>query len=282
VARVEIALPDTRVFGRVVDEGGQPAPHATVGLLTREGDVIVSADEKGAFEARAVPEGDVDLAAQAAQDAPDPNEVSDRVRLSLASGQPAGPVELQLRRTRMLTGKVLSPRGPVAGAVLELAALGPDSRRIGAGHATTDLSGAWSIRVPEKAARAQIVVSPPGNALKAFDIPADGTEATLSVSEEGGTLEVVLPYREDEFWGKDVGLRVFQNGVSVSLGSWARSHEGGLWGVKQPVQRTPALAPGEYQVCVVPHSLDPAQNPAACVTGELPSGGTLRLKPRRQ
>jgi hypothetical protein len=282
VARVDISLPDTRVFGRVVDDSGQPAPNATVGLFTKETDLFVSADEKGAFEARAVPEGDADLAAEAARDAPDPNEVSDRLRLSLASGRPAGPVELQLRRTRTLTGKVLSPRGPVAGAVLDFAALGPDSNWLGAGHATTDLAGAWTVRLPEKTARAQLVVSPPGNALKTFDIPADGSEATLSVSEEGGTLEVVLPYSEDEFWQNETGLRVAQNGVNVSLGAWARTHEGGLWGAKAPVRRTPALAPGEYQVCIVPHSLDPLRNLSACTTGQLSNGGTLRLTPPRK
>jgi hypothetical protein len=181
---------------------------------------------------------------------------------------------------RTVSGKVLSSRGPVGGAVLDLTALGSDAGWLGLGHATSDFSGAWSIRVPAKATRAQIVVSPPGNALKGFDIPIDNSEAALSVSEEEGTLEVALPYSEDEFLKNEMGIRFAQNGVSLpSLGPWARTHEGGLWGGKDTILRIPALAPGEYEVCVVPYSLDPIHNPSTCATGQLSSGGTLRLKP---
>jgi hypothetical protein len=56
-ASVEVALPGTRLFGRVVDEQGQPVRGARVSLSSGLIDQAVRAGADGTFELRGVEEG---------------------------------------------------------------------------------------------------------------------------------------------------------------------------------------------------------------------------------
>lgn len=65
-AFVAIELPDTRVYGKVVDASGTPAAGATVGLSSAISTLETEADQKGDFEFRAFPAGAAELFASRA------------------------------------------------------------------------------------------------------------------------------------------------------------------------------------------------------------------------
>jgi hypothetical protein len=283
-ATVDIALPDTRVSGRVVDEEGRPAPRADVLYVTGQGERLGSADDLGAFEARALPEGPLAITAEGARSSSYSGSTSEPTQVSLVEGQTVGPIELRLRKTKVLSGKVVSPSGTVAGA--RVVAVPQIPATDAGGSAGTDLAGAWSLQIPQKTESATVIVSAPGRALKAFDAVTEGQELALEVTEEAGILELALP-DPPEMIRQGLSLRVTQDGLSIPVGlllQWASGHGETPGGDNGQIRRIPALAPGEYQVCLVPRELLPASAAPAsgvCETGTLSSGGTLRLKPHR-
>ncbi|HEY6554482.1 MAG TPA: carboxypeptidase-like regulatory domain-containing protein, partial [Vicinamibacteria bacterium] len=237
-ASLDVALPDTRVFGRVVDEQGKPVPAADVVALTETADMLVTADAMGSFELRGLQEGPVWLAAESSKKA------SDRVFTVLAEGRAAGPIELRLRPTRRVTGTVLSARGPVAGAHVMLLARTPDG---GGAAATTDTAGRFEADLPRAVTRIAAIISAPGFPLRVFETAVAEEALSFHVSEEGGSLELRLPLDGDELQRENLVLALFQNGIPVPmavLGRWAFDHgqpRGGVGGAF----RVPEVAPGE-------------------------------------
>lgn len=268
-ARVEISLPDTRVFGRVVDPKGQPVPKAEVTFLSEQTTHITSADGKGTFEARALPEGLLRLGAQDSGRS-GPKRTSGIAQVHLLEGQDVGPVELRLRQTKELTGQVLSPLGPVAGARLAILARHPTPDAVVS--AASDLQGRFNAEIPDNAERAVIVVGPPGHALKAFDVPAVGGEAVvLQVSEEAGVLEISLPYSSETMYDAGHSLELFQNDLplpSFVVRDWVRGQGEKIPKSTADVLRIPNVSPGGYRACIAAH----------CGVGVLTAGATLRLE----
>lgn len=168
-ASLDVDLPDTRIFGRVIDEQGKPVPAADVVALAEAMDLLITADAAGGFEFRGVPEGPVWLAAESS------SKTSDRIFAVLVEGRDAGPIELRLRPTRRLVGTVVSPRGPVAGSQVMILARTPDG---GAAGATTDTAGKFEVDLPQAASSIAAIVSAPGFALRAF--AASAQEKSLS------------------------------------------------------------------------------------------------------
>jgi hypothetical protein len=92
-AEVEIAVPDTLLFGKVVDDQGKPANHADLLVGDEIDSLHLTAGDDGAFEFRALPPGIVLLSARRAS--PEGLASSDRVLVPLAEDTPTGPIELR-------------------------------------------------------------------------------------------------------------------------------------------------------------------------------------------
>lgn len=287
-ARVEIEIPDTLVFGRVVDEQGATVQGASVDVVAGDYGSSVFADAAGGFEFRGLPEGLASLSAEH-HTAPSMPWSSETLVIPLADGDRRGPIELRLRRTREIAGRVESPRGPVAGATVHLQPTAPGWGY--PGETKSDLAGEWSARVAGDAQRLLVWVLPPGGALKAFAMEAPEGRVALFVPTEGGELEI--------FWWPsqpqpaDPGkLHLFQNGTFLPpplLRQWAEGH-GVMW-PRQPAKSgevampVPRLAPGDYLACHAPTPppnftdlLTWARKQGRCASGYLDAGGTLRLE----
>jgi hypothetical protein len=278
-AKVEVKLPNTYVFGKVVDEAGRPVSRARVDYGSLAGAVTVESGEGGEFDLHAVPEGRAELSASVEYRS-EGLSTSDVQTIEARDSAPVGPVNLVLRKTRVLQGRVQSPRGPVAGAMLRILPLVPP---LGNGdRARSGQDGSFSIRVNSKAESLLAIVSPPGHALQAFEMPVKGEPVVLNVSQDGGTLEVALPF---SLRGSDQAFFIYQNRLPLDLGSlvfWAEGH--GVRFEDEAGLHIPRLAPGEYEVCYGsltfsdPHELaDWKTRTATCGAGSLGNGGTLRL-----
>jgi hypothetical protein len=279
-ASLDIVLPDTRVFGRVVDEQEKPVPAADVSVRGERLDLHEVADPAGAFEVRGLPEGGVWLGAEAT------SRVSDRVSANLVEGRAVGPVELKLHPMKRLNGSVLSSLGPVVGARVMILARTPDG---GGAVATTDTDGAFQVDLPQAASRITAIASAPGFALRAFDATADPKPLLLQVTEDKGNLEVALPLTREDLLRENLVLVAFQNGLPIPtwvLSQWASDHGLSRDGVDR-TWRVPDVAPGEYRVCFVPRALEllvpwsSVPEGASCDSGVLSPGATLSLKPSR-
>ncbi len=275
-AKVDIVLPDTRIFGRVIDEQETPVPGASV-VGTSEGeDQFAETSDAGTFEMRGLPAGPTWLAALA------PSRASDRILVPLAEGREAGPIELRLHKVKRLTGTVLSPLGPVAASRVMILSQSPNG---GGGIATTDMDGTFTVELPQLSPRVAAIVSAPGFALRAFDAPAENGHLSLSVSEESGSLEVTFAEKAEDLLRDNLVGVVFQNGLWIPgtiLGQWAYDQ-----GESRSAMtlRVPNVAPGEYRACILPRQLEislswgviPEGIP--CDAGVLTPGATLALKP---
>lgn len=281
-ATVEIDLPGTRVFGKILDDTGRPLPSASFEISTEGVDMHTTTDETGSFDVRGLSEGMAFAGATFSQR--DEEWVSDRISLFLRDGGEVGPIELRLKKKKRVSGTVRSALGPVPGAGIRVLPIHP-VKLLGGDAVRTELDGSFTAQVPEGTETAAVIVSPPGHALSAFLLSlGEVPQQPLMVSLEGGDLEVAVPERakvEEE----GLSLWVFQNGLLLpiqTLYEWATGHGKNLYVENR--YAVPALAPGEYRACLVPQAaVIPWQDSgwtaplARCVTGQLTAGGTLRL-----
>ena len=281
-AEVEIRIPGTLVFGRVVDHEGKPLAHASVDLLTKDRPLDTPADKEGQFEFRGVPEGPVMLSATYSEGGT--RWTGEAAFTSAVDGQETGPIELRLQKVKPLRGFVETARGPLAGAGVMLFALRP---LVPFSYSTrTELDGTFAAEVPGFSEAIQAVVSPPGHALKAYEVPLDGNAIALNPPVQGGALHVAWPFSPEEIQAQGLKPVILQNGLILPpfvLASWARGHgesysfPGGM--------KVPNLAPGEYRVCMFQMDAVPEWElyrrlgeARACASGYLEAGDTLQLE----
>lgn len=277
-AAASIDLPDTRVFGRIVDERGQPVPRAGLELASQSLDQFVQADDAGSFDVRGLSKGPLALMAADSQ-----AMQSERTLLEIVEGRSVGPVELRLRRTKELSGTVLSSRGPVAGARVVFRASFP---AIGGGDAATGPEGTFTLKVPQNVTAATVVVKAPGYGTKAFPIVADEKPLALALPEATGEIAISLPRDVKELFRENLRVILFQDDMEVPV-NLLRADEGSqTLADAEPVLRLASLAPGRYSACLAARqveskgsALDPAAQEAAvtCDSGQLTAGGTLAL-----
>ncbi len=274
-AELEITIPDGRVFGRILDETDHPVEAATVALLPKDGFPLQqSSTEGGSFDFQAVPTGEFEIGATLGKG----EAFSEPASFQRIDDQDLGPLEIHLRKGKVLEGTVASNLGPVAGARVSAFPLTPPMGMTS--ESRTQLDGSFRMNLPASVQRVELVVSSPGNSLRSFDLLV-GEPVTLRLTDDGGTVRVRIP---EETRGRWV-LRLFQDGIEIPLfllRSWARGHAV----IPDPgVEVFPALATGEILVCLDPFrgrpdsDSDSKNEKPACARGMLSPGDVLELSP---
>ena len=277
-ADVDIALPDTRLFGRVLDPQGKPVPHADV-LVDGLGPLQhVETQDSGDFELRGLREGAALVSAASGA------RTSESRSVSVVEGREAGPIDLHLGQVERHNGTVLSARGPAAGARVVIQSLpGTD----GGATATVGLDGGFTVELPADVHQVLAFVSAPGFPFQVFG-PLDVTALTLNLSEQGGNLKVTLPGTGDDFARQNLSLFAYLNNLPLPIAllrQWALE-QGEPGPAGQRSFQVPAVMPGAYRLCVVKRERLPALRSggdpgagAVCDAGVLSPGATLTLKP---
>lgn len=274
-ATLDIGLPDTKIFGNVLDEHGKPVPAANVTFMSERVETFEVSDALGGFELRGLPEGTAWLAASKE------GRGSARVDANLVDGRAIGPIQLRFLPMRRLSGKILSPAGPVPGAQVTVVATVPP---VGGGIVMSEPDGSFEIELPEIVQRINAVVAAPGFALRAFEAAA-GAPVSFPVSADEGDLEIRMALSTEELARRDLRVAVYQNGLELlpnTLREWSQQR-GRPWpgSLSNPVAlRIPGLAPGDYRICLVPLRLqeEAAAPPRVeCASGTLFTGGVLAL-----
>ncbi len=280
-ASVAIQLPDTKVSGRVVDPSGVPVPKAEVTLSSTISTLVMNADEKGEFEIRAFPKGTTELSAARASAAG--REVSDSYTFEASGDAPHGPVVLTLRRNRTIRGRVVAATGPVIGATVSAwPTLGGDGV---VSTVRSGLDGSFELKMPVGTQAVQAVVSPPGGALKAYEMNVSSDAELLFQVERLGGEVVVSPGKNEPSDGRI--LAVWQDDIGIPLGtlaSWTEGHGVRFLFQQGNQMHLPQLATGYYTVChgavsmMVPGELDTWKSRASCASGYLTAASVLDLR----
>lgn len=183
VAQVDIALPATHVRGEVVGADGQPATHALVRIIgdVDEWEAEVEVDGSGRFEAFGHAVGGVTLQASGHL------AESEAVRVQLEEGTTRD-VRLTLRPVQLFKGRVVSARGPVAGA--RVVAVPRDSESLVVIPATTTAAGTFATMLQHGAREANISVEAYGYAFKLFHLVDTSKAIDIPLDQLGGTLTI--------------------------------------------------------------------------------------------
>jgi hypothetical protein len=277
-ATVDLRLPNTRVFGRVLDETGKPAQRATVFAEGEGLPQMAQAGEAGTFELWGLQEGLLRLAAEA------PTGVSETVFTTLAEGRDVGPVDLRLRRLERHQGSVSAAYGPVPGAEVLVSAF---PVAVGGAAGTSGTDGTFSVQLAPGVEQVVAAVAAPGFPLQVFG-PLAPDALRLHLGDQSGDLELVVPVQPAELIAKNLTFFVFSGAHMVPFGlvsQWAGS-QGETWVEGERVSlRVPRMAPGEYRFCLVPRLAEVTfsgslpEAGATCDTGQLAPGGQLSLAP---
>ncbi len=280
---VEIIVPDTEVFGQVVDEANNPVRHATVSLGALTGFAEQRSEEDGSFQFLGLPEGLAELKAEARSATG--RITSLPVHLQLREGEPAGPLTLKLMSTRPITGRVISPLGPVPGATLRIETV-PSG--LGDGRSVrTGPEGRFDTNLSAQATAIEVVISAPGFGLQAFRQPLAGDELLLTLAKgKEGTLEILMPYSGEEARDRGEILAIWQDGVSIPTPvffHWALSH--GVTPLQGRTLTLPMMGAGSYIVCVAPPEVTVAQarsttliDHTSCARARLNPGETVQVQ----
>ncbi|MEM7048663.1 MAG: carboxypeptidase-like regulatory domain-containing protein [Acidobacteriota bacterium] len=285
-ADLDIVLPETEVFGRVVDEQGRPVAEAQVFLRGSDARASGRSEEDGEFRLRAFREGAVSVAAR--KGAGDDERSSDSVMASVVEGTPWGPAELVLHSKQAIRGRVVSEKGsPVPGASVDLEVVQPFLAASG-DSARTDLSGYFDARLRADAQQLHAIVSAPGHGLQARSVPFS-EDLTFEVSAEWGRLFIRFEGEVDSSSSRERGqVVILQDGIPLSqqrLWQWSRGH-GVTWQLGSKSLEIPRMAPGLYTACVMTEAdylaaattrRDWRQEQPTCVSDTLPAGGEVEL-----
>jgi hypothetical protein len=251
---IAIRLADTSISGWVVDEDGQRVSSASVAVLAGRHGFETKAGDNGEFTLRGIPEGLVDLIARDLRN----GGSSATLPLQVQSARPLRDVELRIQPRRRFSGRVTSAGHAIAGAGVTLSPRGGSVQR-----AVSDGNGAFELSVAASVTRALIIVGAPGRTLETFETAITDQPQTFDIAPAGGMLEIR---------SKVLGNPPFtltRNGVPLpieALFDWIVAHGQPL---DDPTRlRVPALAPGQYRLCV---------RSGQCVEDQLASGGTITL-----
>ncbi|MCD4749013.1 MAG: carboxypeptidase-like regulatory domain-containing protein, partial [Thermoanaerobaculales bacterium] len=246
IADVEIELPGTELYGKVVDERGEPVSLAQVVIQKMDGPPgpsVFESDYLGRFEAHGLPPGDYSVEAR-------DGELSSPMEIVTVSEEmtPA-PLRLVLGRPRGIRGKVVSDSGPVPQAMVfgypfteqrsPAVSSIPQTR--------TEIDGSFELDLPGNTAFVRLIVLSFGfdfSISNLMRIEEDTSEpVVVGLSRQGGTLELAQ--------ATGFGVLVV-NGKPVDLAileGWARIN-GSPRQVPEELS-VPAMPAGAYRYCDV-------------------------------
>lgn len=290
VARVELELPDTHIVGRVVDERGKAVGEAEVSasgmgkLLGRRDSVPTDGDGEFTFEGLAP--GLYRVTAKQG------DAVSDVFDVQVEKGRAHPELQLVLQEQARVVGAVVSARGPVPGAAVEITPDLSSLRRLKLGvthRLTTDVLGRFEARVPAATTGLSLVVLPPGFAARLLAAPVQPEKPVeIAVEATGGTLVLDLASLAElmaETGDAWLTPRLLHGGAEAALDvlrQWADLHGAPQpQGIRAGTWVLPMMEPGEYRLCV---ELVERSGPGAasvlrplCASGHLHPGGELVL-----
>jgi hypothetical protein len=273
LAKVEIYVPDTKLSGQVVDEAGQPVRSAQL-LIThpekRSTDQL-DTDEKGEFSVRGLLPGSLMVKAV------DGERQSDFVSTSLPKEGEAPWLRLVVHKLQTFEGRVVSSAGGVPGAMI--LASSPFNAQ-GAAHTAQTVSGAdgsFHVELPSGTTTLNLVVFPPGYAMRLMTAPVSpGQPVEISVESQGGTLTLE--------WAEGGPNPLLVHGGSFAMPSmlkaWVRMQGSRSSGSGRLVLTN--VEAGPYNLCVgaaIPRLTQGGEPPAAsCIGGVLAPNGELVLR----
>lgn len=248
-AHLELTLPDTRIFGKVVDSHGVPVAKALVTAIDyqrREHPETIRSDDLGNFEFLGLGPGSIRLNARKS------GMHSDDETAHLADEQSQSRRFLTLRRGTIVQGQVVSSRGPVAGARVTVMPVGST---VGA-ERVTDALGRFSSHVPSSSSALDIVVRSPAAALTATRTPILDGQVTVQVDDDGGHLLIPGGIRSlAQTTPSGLALVFLRGPVLISQASLVEWHaiQGSLSHDDNPGQEIVLrnLAAGEYRACAL-------------------------------
>jgi hypothetical protein len=270
-ARVQIDLPDTRVFGEVVDEEGKPLPGAVVdaigGVLPPPS--VRTSEPDGEFELVGLEPGEWRLEARYSD--LQRRLSSDSVPIEVGDRGDAERIRLVLREEQTLSGVVVSPAGQGVPGATVLANLDKSNRWVNGvmPHGATDIDGVFELSLPHGAEGLVLSVLAPGFAAKTLRADARQDEALIvAVEPLGGTIvisydggERIAPVLRRHYTDLFLPDRVAD---SWHLQQWAQVN-----GFRQDDPDRfviPMLEPGHYTACF-------NAGAATFFTARLPGGG---------
>jgi hypothetical protein len=269
-AFVEVRIPDTRLAGEVVDEGGHRVPKALVTILTK-GATQVYTDEEGRFELRGLKPGPQGIQAE------DGSRTSGPVEVVVEEKRETPRLHLVLREMLELRGRVTSRLGPRPGAEL----IGfPFMDQVGYAtglNTVTNADGSFSLSLPAATRRIDLMVFAPGFAMRMLPVLVEkGHPVEISVEPDGGTLVLELPDTADH-------PPLLAHAGTFTFPFFLRR-----WATLQRVPQTPGrltlpnVEPGAYSLCVKASAeLRQGQEPPGdgrCVSGVLAPFSELTLR----
>lgn len=276
-ATVDLVVPDTTLTGQVVGEDGKPVPAAqvTVAPLSdkrRRGSSLKSGED-GSFTVRGLLPGRVSIHATQGDDLK-----SDYVETAIPEEGEGPDLRLVLRRQRTFQGRVVSATGGVPGAVVTAWTPFGGKATASMAESVTGPDGRFEVALPPDAVLLNLLVMPPGHALRLTTVLApQGQSVEIPVERQGGTLVIEMPAKGPSPLLVHGGTFTFPD----LLKRWAR-----LQGApaSNPARLTlPNVSAGSYSLCVgaaaVSRLQEGAEPPAAsCAGGALPPHGELLLK----
>lgn len=282
---VDIALPNSSLTGRVVDEERRPVKDGVVNLYAKAGQgglIQLPIESGGYFQVRGLAPQTYAVSAMVA-----PNLESESQEVTLEEGAEPPPLTIVVKRDIRILVNVESAFGPVPGATVIAFPGAPASTPL-AVPVRTDWQGRAEVRLPSNSKEMRIRLSPPGFSMRFLTLPTPpDRRVTISVDQLGGTLVIEVPEMSQQPAEQDVREAVILRNGHLRLAS-ATAHEWGgkteLFGRGRRIT-IPNLEAGEYLACMANRTemmmLALGVRPSSCVVGVVPplSEAILKIPP---
>jgi hypothetical protein len=269
VAKVELALPNTFLEGRAIDDLGLPVNSAQVLVKELRTRAIAhkAVDEAGEFVFMGLDEGLVSIEAEAFVDGE--TLAADGRVVALSEGVSPGVQELVLRRTTKLSGRVVSGAGSgVPGAWVVGMFANASGIGFGTASATANVDGEFTLKVPNHSGSVDLWAMPVGCSLTYAQLQTRSSEpVTLACNDDSGTVTIRYPDDPppEDRWRLPLVLTI--NGAFLDLQMlerWSRVNQ------RAVVPRSDSLVvtnmpAGDYRLCL----LEPEGSAAFLTTGDM-------------